>query len=185
MSCVSRQQYGARYPRPVAAERTTARSPRSRRTEILAVARKHGARNVRIFGAVARGNTGPSSDVGILVELEPGRGLLEHAALLLELQRLPGCDVDVTTDRGLRPRIRDRVLREAVPLLPPAFSASPQPLAVRCRPLALALYDWFTYSTPLRRGILAQRAEVSRLSPIPHFEWGRTPHGSRSPAGNP
>ncbi len=89
---------------------------RSRRTEILDLARKHGARNVRIFGSVARGDAGPDSDVDILVELEPGRGLLDHAALMLDLSDLLGCKVDVVTDRGIRPRIRDRVLREAVPL---------------------------------------------------------------------
>ena len=89
---------------------------RSRRSEILDVARKHGARNVRVFGSVARGDAGPDSDVDILVELEPGRGLLDHAALMLDLSDLLGCKVDVVTDRGIRPRIRDRVLREAVPL---------------------------------------------------------------------
>ncbi len=89
---------------------------RSRRAEILAVARKHGARNVRVFGSVARGNAGPNSDVDILVELEHGRSLLDHAALMLDLSDLLGCMVDVVTDRGIRPRIRDRVLSEAVPL---------------------------------------------------------------------
>jgi len=89
---------------------------RARRTEILDVARKHGARNVRIFGSVARGDAGPDSDVDILVELEPGRSLLDHAALMLDLSDLLGCKVDVVTDRGIRPRIRDRVLLEAVPL---------------------------------------------------------------------
>jgi len=89
---------------------------RSRRTEILEVARKHGARNVRVFGSVARGDSGPDSDVDLLVELEPGRGLLDHAALMLDLSDLLGCIVDVVTDRGIRPRIRDRVLLEAVPL---------------------------------------------------------------------
>jgi len=95
---------------------TDADSLRSRRAEILALARKHGARNVRIFGSVARGDAGPTSDVDFLVELEEGRSLLDHAALLLDLKDLLGCDVDVVTDRGLKPRIRDRVLREAVPL---------------------------------------------------------------------
>ena len=94
----------------------TVNALRSRRTEILEVARKHGARNVRIFGSVARGDAGPDSDVDILVELETGRGLLDHAALMLDLSDLLGCKVDVVTDRGIRPRIRDRVLLEAVPL---------------------------------------------------------------------
>lgn len=89
---------------------------RTKREEILRIAAKHGARNVRIFGSVARGDTGPDSDVDFLIELEPGRSLLDHAALLLELERLLGCKVDVVTERGLRPRIRERVLKEAVPL---------------------------------------------------------------------
>jgi len=89
---------------------------REKREEILRIASKHGARHVRIFGSVARGDATSSSDVDFLVEMEPGRSLLDHAALLLDLQQLLGCDVDVVTERGLRPRIRDRVLRDAVPL---------------------------------------------------------------------
>jgi predicted nucleotidyltransferase len=100
----------------VATQCTTADSLRSRRAEILDIARKRGARNVRIFGSVARGDAGPDSDVDILVEFEPGRSLLDHAGLMLDLSELLGCKVDVATDRGLRPRIRDRVLLEAVPL---------------------------------------------------------------------
>ena len=95
---------------------TTAEAVRARREEILAIAARHGARNVRIFGSVARGDTGPESDVDILIELENGRTLFDHAALLLELEELLGCRVDVVTTRGLRPRIRERVLREAVAL---------------------------------------------------------------------
>ena len=89
---------------------------RARRREILTIAARHGARNVRIFGSVARGDANPGSDVDILIELEPGRTLLDHAALLLELEALLGCRVDVVTTPGLRPRIRDRVLSEAVAL---------------------------------------------------------------------
>ena len=55
-------------------------------------------------------------DVDLLVNLEPGRSLLDHAALTLELEALLGCRVDVATDEGLRPRVRARVLREAIPL---------------------------------------------------------------------
>lgn len=89
---------------------------RSRRTEILDVARKHGARNVRVFGSAARGDAGPDSDVDILVELEPGRSLLDHVALMLDLGDLLGCKVDVVSERALHWYIRDRVLAEAVPL---------------------------------------------------------------------
>jgi len=87
-----------------------------KREEILRIAAQHGARNVRIFGSVARGEAKLDSDVDVLVDLEPGRSLLDHAALMLELEELLRCKVDVATERGLRARVRDRVLREAVPL---------------------------------------------------------------------
>ncbi len=89
---------------------------KEKREQILKIAAKHGARNVRVFGSVARGEADEKSDIDFLVELEPGRGLLDHAALLVELEKLLGHRVDVVTERGLRPRVRDRVLREAVAL---------------------------------------------------------------------
>lgn len=88
----------------------------AKREAILQIANKHGAYNVRIFGSVARGEATPDSDVDFLVNLEPGRSLLDHAALILELEALLGCKVDVATERGLRERIRHRVLQEAIPL---------------------------------------------------------------------
>ena len=87
-----------------------------KRDEILAVARKHGARRLRLFGSVARGEARPDSDVDFLVDLEPGRSLLDLGGLLVDLQSLLGCKVDVVTEPGLRPRIRQRVLQEARPL---------------------------------------------------------------------
>ena len=89
---------------------------REKRQEILSIAARHGARNVRVFGSVARGEAGPESDLDILVDLEPGRSLLDHAALLLDLEAALGCKVDVVTERGLRARVREDVLREAVAL---------------------------------------------------------------------
>ena len=77
---------------------------------------KHGAYNVRIFGSVARGEADRESDVDVLVDLEPGRNLLDLGGLLMDLQELLQCQVDVVTERGLRPRIRERVLAEAVRL---------------------------------------------------------------------
>lgn len=88
----------------------------AKREDILRIAAKHGAHNVRVFGSVARGSADTASDIDILVDMESGRSLLDHAALLLELQELLNCDVDVVTEDGLRERIRDRVLAEAVPL---------------------------------------------------------------------
>lgn len=88
----------------------------SRREDILRIAAKHGARNVRLFGSVARGEADEMSDIDLLVEFEAGRSLLDHAGLWLELQDLLGCKVDVVSERGIKPRIKERVLREAVPL---------------------------------------------------------------------
>jgi len=88
----------------------------AKREEILNIAAKHGAYNVRIFGSVARGEADKESDVDILVELGPDRSLLDLGGFLTDLEDLLGCRVDVVTEKGLRPRLRDRVLQEAVPL---------------------------------------------------------------------
>jgi hypothetical protein len=88
----------------------------SRREEILHIAARHGAHHVRIFGSVARGEAGKGSDVDFLVRLEPGRSLLDHVALIQDLEDFIGCRVDVVTDRSLHRLVRDRVLAEAVPL---------------------------------------------------------------------
>ena len=87
---------------------------KTKREEILSIAAKHGAYNVRVFGSVARGDDGPDSDIDLLINLEPNRSLLDHAALMLELQELLNCKVDIASERGLKPRVRDRILREAV-----------------------------------------------------------------------
>lgn len=89
---------------------------RAHRDEILRIAAKHGAYNVRVFGSRARGDARPDSDVDLLVRLERGRSLFDLGGLLMALQDTLGCPVDVVTEQGLRERIRERVLREAVPL---------------------------------------------------------------------
>ena len=86
------------------------------RDRILSLAAKYGAYNVRIFGSVARGEADAASDVDFLVEMEAGRSLLDLGGLLIELQELLGCEVDLVTEKGLRHRIRERVLQEAVSL---------------------------------------------------------------------
>jgi predicted nucleotidyltransferase len=89
---------------------------RAKRDEILQICAKYGARNVRVFGSVARGEADEQSDIDLLVEFEPNRSLLDHAGLWVELQELLGVKVDVVSERGLKPRIRQRVLQEAIPL---------------------------------------------------------------------
>jgi predicted nucleotidyltransferase len=89
---------------------------RPKREAILRLAAQHGARNVRIFGSVARGEARPESDVDVLVDLDPGRSLLDLGGLLMDLQDLLERKVDVVTEKGLHWYIRERVKKEAVPL---------------------------------------------------------------------
>lgn len=89
---------------------------RLKREQILKLARKHGAYHVRLFGSVARGEATEGSDIDLLIDLEPGRSLLDHASLLIDLEELLGRKVDVVTEHGLRMRMREHVLREAIPL---------------------------------------------------------------------
>ncbi len=86
------------------------------RDEILRIAASLGASNVRVFGSVARGDADLASDVDFLVDMEPGRSLLDLGGLLMDLRRLLRRDVDVVTETSLRERIRDTVIAEAVPL---------------------------------------------------------------------
>lgn len=84
-----------------------------KRKEILSLAAKYGASNVRIFGSVAQGSANENSDVDFLVELESGRSLFDLGGLLMELQDLLGRNVDVVTEKGLHWYIKERVLSEA------------------------------------------------------------------------
>ena len=89
---------------------------KDKREEVLRIAKEHGAYNIRVFGSVARGEAGPDSDIDVLVDLEPGRSLLDHVALWQDLEDLLGCKVHVVTEGGIHWYIKDRVLKEAVPL---------------------------------------------------------------------
>jgi predicted nucleotidyltransferase len=89
---------------------------KAQRDDILRLASRYGARNVRVFGSVARGEARPDSDIDFLIDLEPGRSLLDLSNLLLDLQDLLGCKVDVVPDDSLHWYIKDRVLQEAIPL---------------------------------------------------------------------
>jgi uncharacterized protein len=88
---------------------------REKRAAILETAKRSGAGNVRIFGSVARGEDDEESDLDFLVAMEPGRSLLDHAALLLDLEKLLGRKLDVLSERGIKARMRERMLREARP----------------------------------------------------------------------
>ena len=88
----------------------------NRRAEILALAERHGVRDVRVFGSMARGDAGAGSDVDLLVSLAPGKTGLALGALLADVELLLGRRVDIVTEGGLHPGIRDRVLEEARPL---------------------------------------------------------------------
>lgn len=87
-----------------------------RRSDILALAHRYGLRHVRVFGSAARGDVHTGSDVDFLVEPGPGVSIFDLGGFQFELQDLLGCHVDVVTEKGLRPRIRQRVLEEAVGL---------------------------------------------------------------------
>ena len=87
-----------------------------KKQDILAVARAHGARNIRVFGSVARGTESIASDIDLLVEMEAERGLLERAALKQDLEALLGRSIDLVTDRTLSRYLRETILAEAKPL---------------------------------------------------------------------
>ncbi|OGR89748.1 MAG: nucleotidyltransferase [Elusimicrobia bacterium RIFCSPLOWO2_01_FULL_60_11] len=89
---------------------------RSKRAEILELAGRYGAQNIRLFGSVARGEDDEASDIDFLVDMTPGHSLLDLGGFMMDVQSKLGHRVDVVTESGLRPRIHDRVLREAIPL---------------------------------------------------------------------
>jgi predicted nucleotidyltransferase len=89
---------------------------RQRREEILAIAKRYGAKNIRVFGSIARGEAGPESDVDLVVKFEPGTSLLDHGGLIMDLQDALGCKVDVISERGMKSRLRQRVESDAVAL---------------------------------------------------------------------
>lgn len=86
------------------------------RGAILAIARRRGIRDVRVFGSMARGDADADSDVDLLVSLAPGATGLALGGLSVDVEALLHRRVDVVTEAGLHPGLRDRVLREAEPL---------------------------------------------------------------------
>lgn len=88
----------------------------SQKAKILEIAEQYGASNIRVFGSVARGEAHEDSDIDLLVDLEPGRSLLDHIGLMQDLADLLGRSVDVATPSALHERIKDRVMQDAIPL---------------------------------------------------------------------
>ena len=89
---------------------------KEKRHAVMAIAAKHGAQNLRIFGSVARGDFDSESDIDLLVKMEEGRSLLDLSALTLDLQELLGVKVDVVSEDGLYWLLRRRILKESRPL---------------------------------------------------------------------
>lgn len=89
---------------------------KNKRDEIRRIAEQHGATNIRLFGSVARGEAKPESDVDLLVDVTPQTSSWFPIGLILDLEKLLGRRVEVVTERALNKDLRDRVLREAVPL---------------------------------------------------------------------
>ena len=88
----------------------------SKRSQIIQIAARHGAQNVRVFGSVVRGDAGPDSDIDFLVDMEGGRSLLDLVQLSQDLEELLHRKVDVLTDGGLSPHLEQHIHAEAVPL---------------------------------------------------------------------
>jgi predicted nucleotidyltransferase len=88
---------------------------RSMKPQILAIAKEHGMGNIRVFGSVARGEASETSDVDFLVTIETLVGW-KFFGIEPALEALLGCEVDVVTDDAIRPRIRDYILNDAIPL---------------------------------------------------------------------
>lgn len=86
------------------------------RAHILRLAERHGARNVRVFGSLARGEGTSASDLDLLVEMESGHTYLDLVAFWQDVEESLGCHVDIVTDGGVSPYLREKIYREAVPL---------------------------------------------------------------------
>lgn len=89
---------------------------RQNREAIFAIAARYGARDLRIIGSVARGDNTEASDLDLVARFEPGRSLLDHGGLVMDLRELLGIRVDVIDEEAMRPRFREAVMGEAIPL---------------------------------------------------------------------
>jgi uncharacterized protein len=89
---------------------------RQKREDIRRIAAKHGVSRIRVFGSVARGQAKPDSDLDLLIDVGPTTSSWFPAGLILDLENLLGCRVEVVTEKGLNPQLREQVLREAMPI---------------------------------------------------------------------
>lgn len=89
---------------------------KNRREDIVKITKKYGAKNVRVFGSMSRGEEDMDSDLDIIVEMEQGSSLLDIIAIKQDIEELLGRKVDVVTEASISPYIRDEVLKEAVSL---------------------------------------------------------------------
>ena len=87
-----------------------------KRSDIARIAAKHGVINIRVFGSVARGQSTQGSDLDLLIDVGPKTSSWFPAGLILDIENLLGCRVEVVTENGLNPELRDRVLSEAIPI---------------------------------------------------------------------
>ena len=87
---------------------------RQRRDDIMRLATKHGATNIRVFGSVARDQAKQDSDLDLLIDVGPNTSSWFPAGLILDLENLLGCRVEIVTEKGLNPELRDQVLSEAM-----------------------------------------------------------------------
>jgi uncharacterized protein len=91
----------------------TLREVREQRNRILEVASRYPVADVRVFGSVVRGEADHDSDLDFLIKTKPGCSLLHLGGMLQDLEDLLGCEVDLVTEEGLKPRLRERILVEA------------------------------------------------------------------------
>ncbi len=96
--------------------RVTVAELRANKDALRAIGRRHGVSNIRVFGSVARGEADQSSDLDLLIDLEQGRGYLDMAGFALDVEDLLRVFTQVATERGLKERMRARILAEAVAL---------------------------------------------------------------------
>jgi len=89
---------------------------RQKREDIRRIAAKHGVSRIRVFGSVARGQAKPDSDLDLLIDVGPTTSSWFPAGLILDLENLLGCRVEVVTEKGLNPQLREQVLSEAMPI---------------------------------------------------------------------